>query len=131
MALRHIKEFIDNRTQPSPCAAVTSHNFEPGNHSRSVADGSLVCNKPHLCKEKAIRYMMGTKLDLYTNVMSDLKAAVSWILKVKASLYYVHVYSCQAKDRHGHKLSVGVIGCICAMVRGQIKWQSNTHKSRG
>eukprot|EP00903_Cladosiphon_okamuranus_P005789 g5736.t1 len=74
-ALKHIQEFIYNNTQPSPCATVTNHNYAPGNHSRSVADGSLVCNNLDLCEEKEVRYMMGTQLDLYNGAMNDLKAA--------------------------------------------------------
>ena len=76
VALKAVKEFILDRTQPSPCYQVTSHNFEPGNHSRSEADGSIVCLKPDLCHTATVHYMTETKLDLYTNCMADLKAAV-------------------------------------------------------
>ena len=71
-----VKEFILDRTQPSPCYQVTSHNYEPGNHGRSEADGSIMCLKPDLCHTATVHYMTETKLDLYTNCMADLKAAV-------------------------------------------------------
>lgn len=77
VAIETVKEFIYNRTQPSPCSSVTKHNFGVGNHSRSEADGSLVCNHPDLCPTKNVRYMMEPKVDLWSNCMGDLKAAVS------------------------------------------------------
>ncbi|CAM9447743.1 unnamed protein product, partial [Hapterophycus canaliculatus] len=74
VAMAVIQESIHERTQPSPCAEATDHNFGPGNHSRSVVDGSLVCIRPDLCRKEAIRYIMGTKLDLYHECMADLQA---------------------------------------------------------
>lgn len=76
-AIAAVKEFIINRTQPSPCYSVTKHNFEPGNHSRSEADGSLICKHPDLCPTAGVRYMTETKVELWRNCMGDLKAAVS------------------------------------------------------
>lgn len=75
-ALRFIHESIISATQPSPCAMKKKHDYAPGNHKRSRADNSLLCVNADLCKEENVRYMMGTKLDLYLHCMATLQAAV-------------------------------------------------------
>lgn len=79
LALAHIANSIIKRTQPSPCAVKTKHDYsDKKNHYRSGVDHSLVCAIPDLCQTEGVRYMMGTKKDLYYSCMADLAAAVSF-----------------------------------------------------
>ncbi|CAM9273681.1 unnamed protein product [Ectocarpus sp. 8 AP-2014] len=75
LAMARIRESIDERTQPSPCATKTKHDRAKGNHYRSDADNSLVCKRPELCQTHGLSYMMGTQLQLYNSCMEDLQAA--------------------------------------------------------
>ncbi|CAN0357792.1 unnamed protein product [Ectocarpus sp. 6 AP-2014] len=74
-ALAWIVERIIFHTQPSPCLVKTEHDYDTGNHRRSEADNSLVCVYPARCKTESVRYLMGTKLQLYQTVMKDLDQA--------------------------------------------------------
>ncbi|CAM9863005.1 unnamed protein product [Ectocarpus fasciculatus] len=74
-ALAWILERIIFHTQPSPCLVKTEHDYDAGNHRRSEADNSLVCVYPARCKTESVRYLMGTKLQLYQTVMKDLAEA--------------------------------------------------------
>lgn len=78
LALAHIAQSIMRRTQPSPCAVKTKHDFVTrGQYHRSAVDNSLVCKQPDLCRTEGVRYMMGTQQDLFVGCMAGLESAVS------------------------------------------------------
>lgn len=83
LAMALIRESIIRHTQPSPCQSVTDHDFTPGNHSRSCADNSLVCNYPERCITESVRYIIGTRLDLFRACLHDLAMAVRLALHNK------------------------------------------------
>lgn len=76
LALKWIADRIIFHTQPSPCKVKKNHDHAAGNHTRSEKDNSLVCMFPDKCPTESVRYLMGTKLQLYHTVMRDLKQAV-------------------------------------------------------
>ncbi|CAM9563467.1 unnamed protein product [Ectocarpus sp. 4 AP-2014] len=75
LALSWIVDRIIFHTQPSPCKVKTNHAHAAGNHTRSEKDNSLVCVYPDKCPTESVRYLMGTKLQLFHTVMRDLQQA--------------------------------------------------------
>lgn len=77
-ALDRLFVSIIERTQPSPCETRTKHDYSsPGNHTRSEVDNSIVCMKSGRCVTEGVRYMRGTKLDLFNCCVGDLQPLVS------------------------------------------------------
>lgn len=75
-ALRWIQDRIDFHTQPSPCDVKTKHDHTLGNHVRSDTDNSWVCKFLDRCSTKPVRYLMGSKLQLYMVIMKEMAEAV-------------------------------------------------------
>lgn len=76
-ALDWIRQRITFHTQPSPSEVKWKHDYGPGNHTRSDTDGSLVCLRPELCSCMPVRYLLGTKAQLYDVIMGEMAEAVS------------------------------------------------------
>lgn len=97
-----IEARIEFHTQPSPSDSKTKHDHAPGNHTRSTADSSWICKYPdERCKTEPVRYLIGTKNQLYTVIMEEMKDAVricaacatTWssnifIVEISLSVYY-------------------------------------------